>query len=84
MEVLCFVSVANTVISDVSATPQDDGSLLLQWISPDSSSLKGFVVEWRPLLKADLSLTHFELADRSQRSFVITGMFYSVCTVYIL
>lgn len=75
MEVLCFVSVANTVISNVLATPHDDGSLLVQWSSLVSSSLKGFVVEWRPLLNADLSLTHFEIADRNQTSLLITGMF---------
>lgn len=76
---MCFVSVARTMISDVRVTPQDDRSLLVQWRSPISSSLTGFVVEWRPVLKTDLSLTQFEITDRNQTSLVITGMFYSIC-----
>lgn len=75
---MCFVSVARAVISDVTVTPQDDRSLLVQWRSPVSTNLTGFVVEWRPLLKADLSLTQFEITDRNQTRLVITGMFFCI------
>lgn len=62
-------------ISDLSVVPQDDTSLLVQWRSLVSSSLTGFVVEWKPLLNTDLSLTHFEIADRNQTSIAVTGSF---------
>ncbi|KAL3059818.1 hypothetical protein OYC64_014419 [Pagothenia borchgrevinki] len=63
------------VVSGVSVIPQDDRSLLVQWKSLVSSTLTGFVVEWRPLLKTDLSLTQFEITDRNKTSLVITGSF---------
>lgn len=75
---MCFVSVARTVISDVSAIPHDDRSLLVQWRRLASSSPRDFVVQWRPLLNADISLTQFEITDRNQTSLVIKGMFYTV------
>lgn len=81
MFMMCFVSVARTVISDVTAIPRDDRSLLVQWRSLVSSSLTGYVVEWRPLLKTDLSLIQFEIADRNQSSIAITGMFYNINTL---
>lgn len=76
---MCFVSADRRVISDVTVTPHDDRTLLVQWRSLVSSSLTGFVVEWRPLLKTDLSLTRFEITDKNQTSLAITGMFYSIC-----
>lgn len=76
---MCFVSVDRRVISDVTVTPHDDRTLLVQWRSLVSSSLTGFVVEWRPLLKTDLSLTRFEITDKNQTSLAITGMLYSIC-----
>ncbi|XP_063735028.1 granulocyte colony-stimulating factor receptor isoform X2 [Eleginops maclovinus] len=63
------------VVSDVSVIPQDDRSLLVQWKNLVSSTLIGFVVDWRPLLKTDLSLTQFEITDRNQTRLVITGSF---------
>ena len=73
------VPLALTVISDVSAVPQDDRAFLVQWKNTDISSLIGYVVEWRPLLTTDLSLTQFEMTDRNQSSLIITGMFYNIC-----
>ncbi|XP_073342196.1 granulocyte colony-stimulating factor receptor [Pagrus major] len=75
-EVRILLPKARAVISDVSAIPHDDRSLLVQWSSPlDSSGLTGFVVEWTPLLHRDLSLTQFELTARNQTGLVITGSF---------
>ncbi|XP_041649322.1 granulocyte colony-stimulating factor receptor isoform X2 [Cheilinus undulatus] len=64
-----------SVISDVLVDPQDDRSFLVQWKSPLSAGLTGFVVELRPLLKPELSFTQFEIADRNHTSLVITGSF---------
>uniref|UniRef100_UPI0037E78A7F granulocyte colony-stimulating factor receptor n=1 Tax=Semicossyphus pulcher TaxID=241346 RepID=UPI0037E78A7F len=74
-EVQIYPQKAVAVISDVSAVPRDDRSLLVQWRSPASPSLTGFVVEWTPLLKTDLSLTQFEISNRNQTSLVISGSF---------
>nr|XP_046254767.1 granulocyte colony-stimulating factor receptor [Scatophagus argus]XP_046254768.1 granulocyte colony-stimulating factor receptor [Scatophagus argus] len=74
-EVQISLPKAHTVISDVAAIPHDDSSLLVHWRSLDSFSPTGFVVAWRPLLKANLSHTRFELIDRNQTSLVITGSF---------
>ncbi|XP_070768159.1 granulocyte colony-stimulating factor receptor [Enoplosus armatus] len=74
-EVRIYLPKALTVMSDVKVTPHDDRSLLVQWRSLISSSLTGFVVEWRPLLKTDLSLTQFEITERNQTGLVITGGF---------
>ncbi|XP_051262889.1 granulocyte colony-stimulating factor receptor [Dicentrarchus labrax] len=74
-EVRIYLPKDHTVISDISVIPHDDRSLLVQWRSLVSPSPTGFVVEWRPLLKTDLSLTQFEITDRNQTSLVITGSF---------
>lgn len=73
------MSVARAVISDVSAVPHDNRSLLVRWSSLDSSGLTGFVVVWTPLLDSDLSLTQFEITARNQTSLLITGILYSIC-----
>lgn len=64
------------MISAVTAIPHDERALRVQWRNMDISSLTGYVVEWRPLLKADFSLTKFEIVDRNQSSLIITGMSY--------
>lgn len=74
-EVRIYQPEDRAVISDVRAIPQDDRSLLVQWRRLVSSSLTDYVVEWRPLLKTDLSLIQFEIADRNQSSLAITGSF---------
>ncbi|XP_028436646.1 granulocyte colony-stimulating factor receptor isoform X2 [Perca flavescens] len=74
-EVRIYLPKASSVISDVTVLPHDDRSLLVQWRSLVSSSLTGFVVEWRPLLETDLSLTQFEITDRNQTQFLTTGSF---------
>lgn len=72
--VTLYLSVDRAVSSHITVTPHDDVSLLVQWKSVDQPGLTGYVVEWRPLLKTDLSLIQFEKADRNQSSLLITGM----------
>ncbi|KAM6994990.1 granulocyte colony-stimulating factor receptor isoform 2-T2 [Tautogolabrus adspersus] len=74
-EVRIYLPKAVAGISDAAVVPRDDRSVLVQWRSLVSSGLTGFVVEWRPLLITDLSLTQFEITDRNQTSLVITGSF---------
>ncbi|XP_020489152.1 granulocyte colony-stimulating factor receptor isoform X1 [Labrus bergylta] len=74
-EVRIYLPKAVAGISDATVVPRDDRSFLVQWRSLVSFGLTGFVVEWRPLLKSDLSLTQFEMTDRNQTSLVITGSF---------
>lgn len=73
--------VAHKAISDITAVPCNDRALLVQWKNLDISSLTGYVVAWRPLLKTDLSLTQFEIAERNKSSLIITGKFPSICIV---
>lgn len=75
MHTMCFVSVDPTIRLQVSAIPQDDTSLLVQWRNLIPSSPSNFVVEWRPLLNTNLSLTQFEITDKNQTSLLIKGMF---------
>ncbi|XP_068180635.1 granulocyte colony-stimulating factor receptor isoform X2 [Antennarius striatus] len=63
------------VISDVSAVAQDNKSLLVKWRTVVSSHLVDFVVEWRPLLNEEPSLSPFEIVSRNQTSLVIKGGF---------
>ncbi|XP_068613771.1 granulocyte colony-stimulating factor receptor-like [Brachionichthys hirsutus] len=63
------------VLSDVSVDPQEDRSLLVQWRTVLSSSPVDFVVDWRPVLNKELSLSQFEIVNRNQTSLVIKGSF---------
>ncbi|XP_029308438.1 granulocyte colony-stimulating factor receptor [Cottoperca gobio] len=74
-EVRIYQPKARAVISDVLVVPLANGSLLVEWRLLASLSLTGFVVEWRPLLKTDLSFTQFEITDGNQTRLVITGSF---------
>ncbi|KAM9851693.1 granulocyte colony-stimulating factor receptor [Aulostomus maculatus] len=74
-EVPIYQLKAHMVVSDVSVAPRDDTSLLVQWKTLVSPGLTGYVVEWRPLLKSDLSLIHFETANRDLSSLIIRGSF---------
>ncbi|XP_036931307.1 granulocyte colony-stimulating factor receptor [Acanthopagrus latus] len=74
-EVRILLPKARMAISNISAVPHDDRSLLVRWSILDSSGLTGFVVEWTPLLDRDLSLTQFEITARNQTSLLITGSF---------
>ncbi|XP_029360223.1 granulocyte colony-stimulating factor receptor isoform X2 [Echeneis naucrates] len=74
-EVQIYKPKALVVISDIKVIPRDDQALLVQWKSVDTSTITGYVVEWRPLLKADLSLSQFENVDKNESSFIITGSF---------
>ncbi|XP_039974588.1 granulocyte colony-stimulating factor receptor isoform X2 [Xiphias gladius] len=74
-EVRIYIPKAHKAISDITAVPCNDRALLVQWKNLDISSLTGYVVAWRPLLKTDLSLTQFEIAERNKSSLIITGSF---------
>lgn len=74
-EVPVFQHKAQAAVSDLTFLPRDDTAILVQWRSLDSSGLTGYVVEWRPLLKADLSLIQFDIANRNQSHLLITGSF---------
>lgn len=74
-EVRIYQPKALTAISEVKVLPRDDQALVVQWKTMDISSVMDYVVEWRPLLKTDLSLTQFEIADRNKSSLIITGSF---------
>lgn len=71
---MCFISVVHTALSNVSVTPDDDGALAVRWRSAVSHDLKGFIVEWRPLLNTNISVTQFEITDRNQTSLALKGM----------
>lgn len=83
MHAMCFISEDHTALSNVSATPHDDRSLMVRWRSVISSDLKGFIVEWRPLLNPDLSLTQFEITDSTQTSLILKGMLYIRLCIFI-
>ncbi|XP_062279029.1 granulocyte colony-stimulating factor receptor [Scomber scombrus] len=74
-EVRIYLPKAPAAISEITAIPRDDTSLLVQWKSLISPGLTDYVVEWRPLLKTDRSFIQFEIADRNQSSLTITGSF---------
>ncbi|XP_064801479.1 granulocyte colony-stimulating factor receptor isoform X2 [Oncorhynchus masou masou] len=71
-EVEVFQHRALAAVSDVIVLPHDERSLLVQWTSIHSSSVTGYVVEWRPLLKMDPSLILFDHMDRNQSSTLIS------------
>ncbi|XP_059194532.1 granulocyte colony-stimulating factor receptor [Centropristis striata] len=74
-EVRILLPKARDVISDVSVIPHDDTSLLVQWKNLDPSGLSSLVVEWGPLVNADVSLTRFEITNKTQTRLVLTGSF---------
>ena len=86
-DILCgkclHLSPVLAAVSDVNVLPHDERSLLVQWTSIHSSSVTGYVVEWRPLWKMDPSLILFDHIDRNQSSTLILGMVYVSYKVYI-
>ncbi|KAM6910526.1 granulocyte colony-stimulating factor receptor [Xenentodon cancila] len=73
-EICIYKPKAPTSILSVTAVPHDHNrSLLVQWTSEATSGLMGYVVEWRPLLKTDLSYIQFDNVDKNHSSLVITG-----------
>lgn len=83
MHATCFVSVVHSALSNVSAAPHHDGALMVRWRSVASYDLRGFIVEWRPLLNKTMSLIQFETTDRNQTSLVLKGMLYSRLCIFI-
>uniref|UniRef100_A0A1A7YXE4 Colony stimulating factor 3 receptor (Granulocyte) n=1 Tax=Iconisemion striatum TaxID=60296 RepID=A0A1A7YXE4_9TELE len=65
---------AQTAGLGVTAVPHD-GSFLVQWTTAATTDLTGYVVEWRPLLKSDLSHIQFEIVDKNQSSLSLNGSF---------
>lgn len=80
---MCFISVVHTALSNVSVTPGDDGAVTVRWRSVVSHDLKGFIVEWRPLLNTNVSVTQFEITDRNRTSLVLKGMLYCHLCIFI-
>ncbi|MEQ2272719.1 hypothetical protein XENORESO_008884 [Xenotaenia resolanae] len=74
-EIRVYQPKAHMVIMDVTAVPHNERSFLVQWTAEVISDLIGYVVEWKPLLKTDLSHIHFETVNKSQSSLIITGSF---------
>lgn len=68
------LSVDQTTIQDVTAVPLDNQSFLVHWTHLVSTDLTGFVVEWRPMLKENLSHVHFEKVDKNQTKLILAGM----------
>lgn len=83
MHATCFVSVVHSALSNVSAAPHHDGALMVRWRNVASYDLRGFIVEWRPLLNKTMSLIQFETTDRNQTSLVLKGMLYSRLCIFI-
>ena len=81
MHYMFFLPVAYTAISEVTVVPRDDRTFLVQWKTTGITSPTGYVVEWRPLLKTDLSLIQFEIAERNQSSLIISGTFSIICII---
>ncbi|XP_064804696.1 interleukin-31 receptor subunit alpha-like isoform X2 [Oncorhynchus masou masou] len=71
-EVEVFQHRVLAAVSDVNVLPHHERSLLVQWTSIHSSSVTGYVVEWRPLWKMDPSLILFDHMDRNQSSTLIS------------
>lgn len=82
MHATCFVSVVHSALSNVSAAPHHDGALMVRWRSVASNDLKGFIVEWRPLLNKTISLIQFETTDRNRTSLLLKGRLYSSSFMY--
>lgn len=78
-----IISVVRIALPNVSATPHDDRSLMVRWRSVVSSDLVGFIVEWRPLLNTDISLTQFELTDSNQTNLILEGVRYIHLSIFI-
>lgn len=70
------MSTAYTAITSIKITPHNDTSLLVKWTSLETASLRGYVVEWRPLLQTDPSNIQFQSTSKNQSSLIIAGMFY--------
>ncbi|KAF6714996.1 Granulocyte colony-stimulating factor receptor [Oryzias melastigma] len=64
-----------TTIQDVTAVTVDHQSFLVQWTHLASTDLTGFVVEWRPMLKENLSHVYFEKVDKNQTNLILAGNF---------
>ncbi|CAL9705127.1 unnamed protein product [Knipowitschia caucasica] len=60
-------------VTDLTVTPHDSSSLVVQWTCDITPPLLGFVVEWIPLLQTDLVHLHFQTTEKNQTSFVISG-----------
>uniref|UniRef100_A0A1A8R5A3 Colony stimulating factor 3 receptor (Granulocyte) n=1 Tax=Nothobranchius pienaari TaxID=704102 RepID=A0A1A8R5A3_9TELE len=73
-EVWIYQTKAKTAVLDVTAVPHD-GSFLVRWTTAAPSDLTGYVVEWRPLLKSDLSHILFEIVGKNQSSLSLYGSF---------
>lgn len=53
--------------------PQSEESLLAKWISPETSVISAYVLEWRALCGTNPNHVSFEILDQNQTSFVASS-----------
>ncbi|KAM9488531.1 granulocyte colony-stimulating factor receptor [Clarias gariepinus] len=58
----------------VTIVPQSEDSLLVEWKILDTSAISASVLEWKALCGENLCHVSFEIVDRNQTSFVISGL----------
>lgn len=73
IELYIYPTKAYTAITSIKITPHNDTSLLVKWTSLETASLRGYVVEWRPLLQTDPSNIQFQSTSKNQSSLIIAG-----------
>ncbi|XP_010899377.2 granulocyte colony-stimulating factor receptor [Esox lucius] len=71
-EIPVFKQRALPAVSDIDVIPYGERSLLVQWTRIDSSSITGYVVEWRPLWEMNASFILFDNIDRNQSNIIIS------------
>ncbi|XP_030639059.1 granulocyte colony-stimulating factor receptor, partial [Chanos chanos] len=60
-------------VYNMSASPQTDTDLLVQWATPESSGVTGYVLEWKPLCNISPAFTSFDLVSKNQSSSLLSG-----------
>ncbi|XP_067255545.1 granulocyte colony-stimulating factor receptor [Chanodichthys erythropterus] len=61
-------------VSNFDMHPQSETSVLLTWESPVSSSVTGYVLEWRSLCETPAAPLSFILVDKNSSSTIVTGL----------
>ncbi|XP_062848236.1 granulocyte colony-stimulating factor receptor [Trichomycterus rosablanca] len=73
-EVLVHRGTEMDPVSLLTVLPQSDESLLTEWASPENLIVNAYVIEWKALNDSNSSLTSFEILNKNQTSFVMTGL----------
>ncbi|KAF5901443.1 granulocyte colony-stimulating factor receptor, partial [Clarias magur] len=58
----------------VTIVPKSEDSLLVKWKILDTSAISASVLEWKALCGENLCHVSFEIVDRNQTSFVVSGL----------